>query len=360
MLLLDEDRLTQFLKSVSAGLSKSPLEIFLALLFIVLFFSFFIFMYIFQKKREYARLTTNARLKLKKYTEKYKLNPSEIEIINKLSKYLKNPEIDKPMLLTNQTTFNYATSKLLETQEVPEATLAALRIKLGFAKKDRESPIHSTGELLPGITFYIIQGGIRKFYGKLRRVTPQSLIVQIEKDAIPPGTGSTLKVLFQRKNGILSFNSYVQKVENHIIHIAHSEAIKASQKRKYYRRKLSAPLLIRVAGSTEHPIKTNFIDLGGGGASVINPEKRFKLKDDVELTFYISKEDRITVVGEVIRVSKNGEVIHLSFGPLRESVRDKIIGYVLKGNIKKPQKPPLKVVHKNPPSKVNSNKIKNQ
>ncbi len=343
MLVLDEDRLSQFLRNVSEGLAKSPLEVALALLFIILFFATLVFIYLLQKKKQHQRLIANAKLKLKKYVEKYKLNPSELALIDRLAKYLKNPEIEKPLLLSNQVTFNYAASKLLTDEGIPESTLAALRIKLGFATKDNESPIHSTGELSPGITFYIIQGGIRKFYGKLKQITPQSLIVQIDKKTIPPGTGSSLKVFFQRKNGIFAFNSYVQKLEGNFIHIAHSEKIKTSQKRRYYRRKLSAPVLIRVAGSEEKPVKTIFVDLGGGGASVINPNKRFKLKDDVELIFYVSREERVSVIGEVIRVSKNGDIIHLAFGPIRDSTRDKIIGYVLKGNIQKPQRPPLTV-----------------
>ncbi len=345
MLVLDEDRLSQFLRNVSEGLAKSPLEVVLAILFIILFFATLVVIYLFQKKKQYRYLANNAKLKLKKYIDKYKLNPSEIALIEKLSQYLKKPEIEKPLLLSNPTTFNYAASKLLKDEGIPESTLTALRIKLGFATKDSESPIHSTGELSAGITFYIIQGGIRKFYGKLKQITPQSLIVQIDKKTIPPGTGSSLKVFFQRKNGIFTFNTYVQKLEGNLIHIAHSEKIKASQKRKYYRRKLTTPVLIRVAGSAERPIRTNFVDLGGGGASVINPNRRFKLKDDVELIFYLSREERIAVIGEVIRVSKNGDVIHLAFGPIRDSTRDKIIGYVLKGNIKKPKKPPLTVSH---------------
>ena len=72
------------------------------------------------------------------------------------------------------------------------------------------------------------------------------------------------------------------------------------------------------------------MDLGGGGASLINPEMNFRPKDGIDLLFSTSNESHIALTAEVIRVSADGQTLHVAFGHMPESNRDRIFNYLFK------------------------------
>jgi len=88
--------------------------------------------------------------------------------------------------------------------------------------------------------------------------------------------------------------------------------------------------IVRYPGTEERPTLTTFYDLGGNGASLKNPGRRYRSGDAVELTFLAAGE-RFTLVAEVLRTSRNGEVLHVRFAPMRETTRDRIIGSLFQG-----------------------------
>ena len=330
MIILDNNKLSSFLGSIAEGLVISPFQLFLLILILAAFVAFLIYFYRYQRKKSLASKISYSNRQYEKYLDKLQLTPSDTELIEKLTRYIRDRDISKHLIFTNQTIFNYCASKLLtEDETVSQSSIASLRVKLGFTLKDKESSIHSTAELPENLKLYILQGKVRRFKGRIIEVGPGALAVKIEENKIPPASGSNITVIFQRKNGIFSFRSHVIKLEGNIIYISHSEQIKITQKRKYYRKNVSLPLLIRVAGSSEKAMQSRFVDLGGGGASIVNPNKRFKQGDDVEIIFYISREERISIIAEVIRTSHNSSLIHVSFETIRESVRDRIIGFIL-------------------------------
>jgi len=113
------------------------------------------------------------------------------------------------------------------------------------------------------------------------------------------------------------------------LRIAHSENLLRAQNRQFYRRKLSVPVGIKKAGSDEKPETVRSIDLGGGGASLVNPQRRFRKGQSVELFIETRAGRRLKVTGSVIRTSSDGEVLHIEFDRIPESHRDRIIGYIL-------------------------------
>jgi c-di-GMP-binding flagellar brake protein YcgR len=159
---------------------------------------------------------------------------------------------------------------------------------------------------------------------------PDSLAVQL----IEPGTsfhrGETVRIYFQNRAGLFSFDSKILSVEKQTIRLRHGEEIKRFQRRKYYRRRVSQPVGIRYPGSEEQPTLSTFYDLGGNGASLKNPGRRYSSGDAVELIFLAAGE-RFTLVAEVLRTSKNGDVLHVRFAPMRETTRDRIIGSLFHG-----------------------------
>jgi c-di-GMP-binding flagellar brake protein YcgR/cbb3-type cytochrome oxidase subunit 3 len=326
-IILDEQKLAKFLDDISRGFKQSPMEILLALTLLLLFIGFLIFMYKLQKKR--LQETRNRR-----YLELYEaamaklnLNPSELYLLERLARYLKTPE-RKYLLLVNHSTFNACASRLCRQEDVQEVSLSSFRIKLGFSDQDPERIPSSTAELPQGLPVLITSRIGNRATGRVAGSQPQSLIIS-PTEPIQLPCGIPVTVYFQNRSGVFSFTSHVQdtlgKAEP-AIHLAHSETIRRTQRRAYYRKKLTLPIFVRPAGSEEKPLLSAFLDLGGGGASLRNQQNRYKAGTDLELTFLPSGADRLSLTAKVIRTSRGGRVLHVRFGTITDSARDRIIG----------------------------------
>lgn len=326
-IILDEHKLTKFFDDISRGFQQSPLEILLALALLLLFIGFLIFMYKLQKKR--LRETRN-----KRYLELYEaamaklnLNPSELYLLERLARYLKTPE-QKYLLLVNHSTLNACASQLCREEDVPEVSLSSFRIKLGFSAQDPERIPSSTAELPQGLPVLITSRTGKRATGRVTGSQPHSLIIS-PTEPIKFPFGIPLRVYFQNRSGVFSFATHIQDIREkaeQAIHLAHSETIRRTQRRAYYRKKLTLPIFVRPAGSEEKPLLSAFLDLGGGGASLRNPQNRFKAGMDLELTFLPSGADRLSLTAKVIRASRGGKILHVRFGTMTDSARDRIIG----------------------------------
>ncbi len=259
---------------------------------------------------------------------KHQFEPAELALVECLVEYLPH-QAGKHDLLTSAAVFQAAVERADEYEELPEEEISALRVKLAFGSQDPERSIHSSAELSEELSLIIIQKKVRKLRATLTSIEPTSLGIRVEDNEIPPAAGTEIQVYFKRQSGIFTFTSRVISLDGANAAIAHSENVNRYQKRTYYRRKISIPVLVTLAGSEEKPARYSFVDLGGGGASITNPDLRFRPGDDIEIKFAPSSEERIELIGEIIRLSDAGHVMHMAFGPIREAMRDRIIGFIL-------------------------------
>jgi len=273
-----------------------------------------------RSKRQYA-----ARMR------RLSLGPAEMELLETLNGFLLEGHTRKHLLLTSASVFDFCASRALKTTEIEEGALAALRLKLGFKPTDGERRIRSTTLLPGGIYLLVVQRETKKFYTKIVGSDPDGLLLHIEDRAIvAPGVGTDVRCYFKSKSGTFHFDSRVLVLENaRTIRLAHSEMVQRMQRRKYYRTATDLDGLIRLAGSEEEPAPTRIVDLSGGGAALTNPERRYRNSEDVQITFHTSKGGEYSIVGEVRRVSEDGDLLHVVFGPLAESTRDSLISFVL-------------------------------
>jgi hypothetical protein len=260
--------------------------------------------------------------------QKRPLPPPQAALLQTLAKHAPD-QLRRQELLTVPRVFQAALERAKQTEQLDEGEVAALRVALGFSTQDAERTVYSTVELAPQTPLIIEQEKVRRFRATTQSVESTGIMIVTEDGEVPPAPGSALQVYFKREAGIFTFPSRVLALEGSRARIAHSESIGRYQKRKYYRRKLAIPVQVRVAGSEEKPTQYRFLDLGGGGASIVNPELRFRPGDDIEITFTPGTEEPIELVGEVVRLSEAGKVMHVAFGPIREAMRDRIIGYIL-------------------------------
>jgi hypothetical protein len=247
-----------------------------------------------------------------------------------MARFLKDPE-KKYLILISQPTFNFCAAKLRKKESVSASSIAELRNRLGFRLQGPEQIPASSGELPDGQGLLIvgIKGNLRA-QGRVGKQEPRSLVVELVAGSPAFRERESVRVYFQNRSGLFSFDSSVQSVQNRTLLLEHGEEIKRIQRRKYYRKRISQPVAVRRPDSEDQHAVSTFYDLGGNGASLKNPQKRFSSGDDLELTFLAAGE-RFTLVAEVLRTSKNGDVLHVRFAPMRESTRDRIIGALFKG-----------------------------
>jgi c-di-GMP-binding flagellar brake protein YcgR len=219
--------------------------------------------------------------------------------------------------------------KLLREEKIPSSILASLRLKLGFNILEKEQIPHSSAELPLETPVVVMQKGREQNPGRIVSVDSSSLAIELGDAGRPPKSGLPVSIVFENPSGIYSFTTSVRVAGKGVIKVAHSEAIERFQRRRFYRKKLLMPVYVKRVGTQEHYALTTIKDLGGGGASITNPDKRFVLDDKLSLTFFTLGRKRINLSATVVRLSENGETLHLSFGAMPESSRDRIIRFLL-------------------------------
>ncbi|HUV06631.1 MAG TPA: PilZ domain-containing protein, partial [Spirochaetia bacterium] len=232
--------------------------------------------------------------------------------------------------MTRQTVFNMCATRLMKQEDGLEPRVSALRVKLGFTMTSSEKQVNTTTILPLNIHLLVVQRETKKFYTRIVGSDATGMVLRIvDESIIAPGIGTDLVCYFKMKSGTFHFQSKVTVLDGQRIKISHSENVERSQQRKYYRIKTHLPCFVRLAGSEEKPAPTRFDDLSGGGASIKNPDPKYRKGDDVEIQFQTSEDTRYRIVSEIVRVSDEGDVLHLEFGPMNESGRDRLISFIL-------------------------------
>ncbi len=332
MIVFDEEKLSAFFETVSRGFDRSPLEIVLVILSFLAFIVLLIVIYRLQRRKVRRQQRSIADRRYRQIVEKHALAPSEKDLVRRMARFLKEPW-KKYLILINQPTFNYCAAKLRAKDETAAASIAELRNRLGFRLQGPEQVPASSAELPEGQGLLMIAVGQpegRKTQGRVHKQEPDALLIQLIDTGTSFHRGETVRIYFQNRAGLFSFESRILSIENQRIRLQHGEEVKRFQRRKYYRRRVSQPVGIRYPGTEEQPTRSTFYDLGGNGASLKNPAKRYSKGEAVELTFLAAGE-RFTLIAEVLRTSRNRDILHVCFAPMRETTRDRIIGSLFQG-----------------------------
>jgi hypothetical protein len=332
MIVLDQERLSDFFEMVSSGFGATRLEVIIVAAAIAAFVILLVVFALVQRGRARRQSKTLGKRRYRELSEKLQLTPSEEDLIRQLARYLKEPE-KRHLLLVSQPTFNYCAQKLKAKRQDLPADLPRLRLKLGFTAQNPEAVPTTSTEIPVGTALLVMdrgKGGGRRVQGRLVGQDPQSLTVRLASDQPGFRRADPVNVLFQNRAGVFTFASVVDSREDALLRLAHAEAIRRIQRRKYYRRKKNLPVGVRKAGTEDGFSPAAFIELGGDGASLTNPGGRFDVGDTIELSFLAAGE-RYGLVAEVLRLSRNGERLHVRFAPMREATRDRIIGSLFRG-----------------------------
>ncbi len=312
-----------------SGFLKTPGQIaFFAAIIIVLFGGLLAF-FIIQTKAQIKLRKEQAERMYALALKRLGPNPAEMSLIEKMIALLPREDM-KYELLTKPAVFKQVEKLVLQKYPNLKDDVVALRIRLKFVATAEGKQIAGTAELPQNLILTFEMPNVRKFRGIVLETTPKEVRVKIEQKAVPPGPGTALKASFVRKEGVYSFETTVTSLEKSVIGLAHRENITVMQRRKYFRRAVNKEIQVRVGGSYKNFLQTTMLEISGGGCTIVNPDEFFKVGDDVEIVMRTNPP--LKLLGEVLRVDKQGEktLAHLSFPTIKETLRDKLVGFVLK------------------------------
>ena len=156
----------------------------------------------------------------------------------------------------------------------------------------------------------------------------QALVLVPRDGAAGPSPGSPVRVIFQNRAGLFSFDTVVRSAAGGVLRLDQVERLRRTQRRKYYRRRvrLGVQVLLREG---QPPLASQLLDLGGDGASLVNPQKKLSAGDLPELSFRVGGES-FRLTAEVLRLSRGGQVLHVRFHGLRDADRDRLLGILFR------------------------------
>lgn len=327
-----------FISDVAAAYRSSPLEATLLLLIILGGIGLLVY-YVARENKKYR----NERLRRAQeiYADQVaslELTPSWQDALEKMAAYLDEPQ-EKYLLLENEGLFNRTAAQATADGAVQMDTVSALRVRLGF-RKSPNSRISSTASIPEGTTVYLRpskqDAPVR---GTVLAHAPHSFRVEVVSKAPSVTPGRSIEVFYQNAAGIFRISTLVQKREDKLVWLRHSEELSHKQQRLFFRRNYREPVTVKPVQGSFKPLKTTFVDLGGGGASLLNEANEFHVGDILELEFTSGDGQPLRVFAEVLRLSDKGQIAHTKFVSIREQVRDRIYNTIFRTPAKKAKKP---------------------
>jgi len=315
------------LQAIADALNKTPQQINMGLSLIgAIIFVFLLIVLTISLIRRYKLFTI--------YKEKYlqqlaacNLSFLEIDIIDKLSQYLKTPQ-KKYLLLVNSHIFNSCLQEYEKTNPLAPDFIKELCKKLGFKLVDLFHFPVATWDIQEGKPAVLQFMDKKNITGVITKQLADALVFKIGDNSSAPLPGMDATIYMHYSLGVYYFHTMVQTIEDKNVYVNHSDTITKMQRREYFRKALSLPVIIQKEGSLEKPVASVIVDLSMGGMSVRNPHNQFQKGDDCKLYFHDEANANFHLYGEVIRTSKNGKIMHIRFGHLPASVEVQINNFL--------------------------------
>lgn len=308
---------------MSQGFQTSPVEIGLVILLILAFILVPTVYLVRSKWQQRRRRIRRAAERYEKLVERHELSPGEQGAVEILAGYLDDPTRSY-LILQNQALFNQTAALALDDEALSEGQVAALRVRLGFAGSSIGAHPASSAELPEGSAVLVLEDEAHPVHGRVLEPTTSAFRVHLDENERQFVVGNPVEVVYQNSSGVFQFRSAVLDRTGRDLELEHTEEVETAQRREYYRRELRLPVYAREAGEDHRPVRSQFLDIGGGGASMVNPGERFESDDSLELTFHPESDSTLHIPARVVRTSKGGKVLHLTFENIREGSRDKI------------------------------------
>ena len=281
------------------------------------------------RARERRRRQAAAEQRYRELVEAKPLTRSDIGLLEILSRYQKRPYA-KHLLLQDHAVFNACAERAISDGAVREGAVSALRVRCEFAGKPARVGPDSSAEIPIGAEVFIVDGGDRAVHGRVLEPSSSEFRIRISRNAAHLASGRLVMVVYQSANGIYEFHTAVLRNSGGEIALSHVEKIRRVQRRRYFRDKVLLPVRVKLASAPDQLQRSRLTDIGGGGASFVAPDERYKRGGEVEMMFVPDSLPTMHLTGRIVRESQSGKIVHVSFDGIRPSARDRVLGMLFR------------------------------
>jgi hypothetical protein len=319
-------KIVQFLNALAEGFVQTRLEILLLFVFITVLLLVFVLYFVLQKRAADRDSADRAREMLEHRLSELELSEPQIELLGRMAGFL-DKGLPEHLLLVNRHVFDTCARRMLHAGAASPAEINALSLSIGFRITRPDEIPASSSELPEGSPVFLKTRSGKGLRGTLVAQAPGFMTVELDPGAIPPPGSAAATVYFHNSAGIFSFPTRVVQPLEGAVQLEHSGDIERFQRRKYYRLRERLQVFVKPCSARVRPGESVLLDLGGGGASLMNPRGLLKVGDLLELSFS-PRMEKLTLVARVVRVSRNRKVLHVRFESLSETERNRIMSYL--------------------------------
>ena len=316
-----------------------------------------------QRSRRIAREIAVERI-FQEHLGRLRLAPSHVALLETLAGFLDKTR-HKHQLIEDEITFTACARRALAASAAKSDEISALRIALGFKRPADRAP-HSSTQLQPGTTVFLVRGRrTPPVRGRVLAQGARGFRVELQSGRGQFPSAGSVAVYYHSAAGVFRINSMILSLHGAVVELRHSEVLTRTQQRRHFRRRLKLPVWVRpladtpnargdaeaahgsAAGAASRPAgerraeaggasaaetpayaeaeETRVRAVGGGGASIENPNERYRPGDRLELRFATDGgRTPLLATARVVRCSEGDTVAHLEFTSIHEFVRDRI------------------------------------
>jgi hypothetical protein len=248
------------------------------------------------------------------------------------------PRERRHMLLLSHHMFDHAVELFRRRDRVPQDVVLSLRQKLGFPEEAAVNP-GSTTQLRDGTPMVLRDDAGNSIRCRIVSRDDEGLVLQPESSdqrlqIQNLELGQRLRGLFPYRAGLFTCTVYVQRVAASRLRTSHGSLIRRARRRRYYRRRLRLPVQLRPElhrlrrqRGTER--QATIVEISGSGASITNPFSSASTGIVLELRFQVGNAT-MRLRGRIVRVSRNGRILHVAFENIGAAQRERIVSYLVR------------------------------
>ena len=317
------DNIPEFLRVFFADFISTSLQI--HIFFYVLIFLLFLLWLISTVRKHRLRRTFSKTLSgiYALLVKKMDIQEDEKKLLETIAEFQENRE-EKHLILLDPHEFTVCVRKSKKIRNISDNVLDNLRKKIQHKMEKQDDFYTISAEIPIGRQVVLVFPNKTRMSGHVSTQETRHFTVSLDQDGTFPSAGDQLRIYIFNRTGVFSFPSTITKTLDGEVCLQHSDEIRSFQRRKYYRKETPVAVLIKTAHSEKPYMSSELVDVGGGGAALINPEKLFKNDDFIHITFTYT-EERFSVIAKVVRTSQEGTVLHVRFETINDTTRERLI-----------------------------------
>lgn len=320
MIILDSEKLKEYFKWISQGFQRTPLEITLAIIGILLILIIPPLFYIILKGRSKYMEHQSRKNEYENKLDALALTPDQQELLILMGEKAWQLRSNYERILNSISFFYWAGEEIIKEQLSDYTQLALISKKIPSLVNQAPPRLFSTANLKRNQKLFLPAKGGQKIISIIVETNDQGLRLQIPGNLKLP---TTLKFNIQYQQDYYTFKTQILSQSDNQIFIAHSHDLSKIQKRHFFRIATHSPVILNWRNQDFQAETSIITELSGGGARIKLTNHEPLIGDSLILALVMS-QNKLQINAHIVRIVKS-EYFSVAFDALSETERDKII-----------------------------------